>query len=130
MGALIEWDGQRRWALEGLLGEVRRQIQTANFSTILRAVWTLEKRSLVDRVDLGDGKARYEAPRDHHEHVRCIRCGSIAEVPGCVVDEAAAGGEARTGSAGQRPQRDFGARCPACRAVAAARGRWGGARRL
>jgi Fur family transcriptional regulator, ferric uptake regulator len=121
--SLIEGDGHRAWSLDELLEEVRKQIRTANFSTVLRAIWTLEKRSLVDRVDLGDGKARYEAPRDHHEHVRCIRCGSIAEVPGCVVDEAAAGVEARTGYAVQSHQVVFAGLCPSCRLVAAGSGR-------
>jgi Fur family transcriptional regulator, ferric uptake regulator len=118
--SLIESDGHRAWSLDELLDEVRRQITTANFSTVLRAIWTLEKRSLVDRVDLGDGKARYEAPRDHHEHVRCIRCGSIAEVPGCVVDEAAAEVAARTGYLVQSHQVVFAGLCPNCRAATAA----------
>jgi Fur family ferric uptake transcriptional regulator len=112
---LIEGDGHRAWSLDELLDEVRSQIKTANFSTVLRAIWTLEKQSLVDRVDLGDGKARYEAPRDHPEHVRCTQCGSIAEVPGCVVDEAAAGVEARTGYTVRSHQVVFAGLCPDCK---------------
>jgi Fe2+ or Zn2+ uptake regulation protein len=120
--SLIEGAGHRAWSLDELLEEVRRQIGTANFSTVLRAIWTLEKRSLVSRVDLGDGKARYEAPRDHHEHVRCIQCGSIAEVPGCVVAEASAGIEMRTGYLVQSHQVVFAGLCPNCRpAIAAGR---------
>jgi len=121
--SLIEGRGHRAWSLDELLEEVRRRVKTANFSTILRAIWTLEKQSLVDRVDLGDGKARYEAPRDHHEHVRCTRCGSIAEVPGCVVDEAADGVAARTGYLVQSHQVVFAGLCPNCKpANAAGRG--------
>jgi len=118
--SLIEGDGHRAWSLDELLEEVRRQITTANFSTILRAIWTLEKQARVQRIDLGDGKARYEAPRDHHEHVRCTQCGSIAEVPGCVVDEAAAGIEARTGYQVQSHQVVFAGLCPNCRPANAA----------
>jgi Fe2+ or Zn2+ uptake regulation protein len=113
--SLIEAGGHRAWSLDELLEEVRHQVATANFSTILRAIWTLERQALVDRVDLGDGKARYEAPRDHHEHVRCTSCGAIAEVPGCVVDEAAAGIAARTGYLVQSHQVVFAGLCPNCK---------------
>ena len=118
--SLMEGDGHRAWSLDELLDEVRRKIRTASFSTVLRAIWTLEKRSLVNRVDLGDGKARYEAPRDHHEHVRCSNCGSIAEVPGCVVDVAAAEVAARTGYLVQSHQVVFAGLCPNCKPAAAA----------
>jgi len=118
--SLIEGEGHRAWSLDELLEEVKQQIATANFSTVLRAVWALEKRSLVQRVELGDGKARYEAPRDHHEHVRCIQCGAIAEVPGCVVDEAAAGIEAQTGYVVRSHQVVFAGLCPDCKSPSAA----------
>jgi Fe2+ or Zn2+ uptake regulation protein len=120
--SLIEGAGHRAWSLDELLEEIKIEITTANFSTVLRAIWTLEKRSLVNRVDLGDGKARYEAPRDHHEHVRCVHCGAIAEVPGCVVDEAAAGVAARTGYAVQSHQVVFAGLCPSCQLVTAEAG--------
>ena len=118
--SLIEGEGHRTWSLDELLEEVKQQINSANFSTVLRAIWTLEKRSLVQRVELGDGKARYEAPRDHHEHVRCIQCGAIAEVPGCVVDEATAGIEARTGYVVMSHQVVFAGLCPDCKLSSAA----------
>jgi Fe2+ or Zn2+ uptake regulation protein len=118
---LIEGEGHRAWSLDELLEEVKEQVSTANFSTVLRAIWTLEKRSLVNRVELGDGKARYEAARDHHEHVRCTQCGAVAEVPGCVVEEAAVI-EARTGYAVRSHQLVFAGLCPDCRKLAVAPG--------
>jgi Fe2+ or Zn2+ uptake regulation protein len=108
------------WSLDELLAELHAESVSADFSTVFRALNWLEAEGEVRRVDLGDGKARYEAPRDHHEHVRCIQCGSIAEVPGCVVDEAAAGIEARTGYAVQSHQVVFAGLCPNCRPATAA----------
>ena len=58
MRSLIEDAGHRTWSLDELLSAVKEGIPSANYSTILRAIWTLEKKSLVDRVDIGDGKAR------------------------------------------------------------------------
>jgi Fe2+ or Zn2+ uptake regulation protein len=75
---------------------------------------TLEKKALVERYDIGDGKARYEARGAHHEHVRCISCGAIAEVPGCVVDEATVAVEAGTGYQVKSHQVVFAGLCPNC----------------
>ena len=114
MRSLIEDAGHRTWSLDELLSAVREDIPSANYSTILRAVLTLEKRSLVERYDIGDGKARYEARGAHHEHVRCTSCGAIAEVPGCVVDEATVAVEAGTGYQVKSHQVVFAGLCPNC----------------
>jgi len=113
--SLIEDAGHRTWSLDELLFSVREGIPGANYSTILRAVLTLEKKSLVERIDIGDGKARYEARGAHHEHVRCTSCGAIAEVPGCVVDEATVAVEAGTGYQVHSHQVVFAGLCPNCR---------------
>ena len=112
--SLIEDAGHRTWSLDELLLSVREGIPSANYSTILRAILTLEKKSLVDRYDIGDGKARYEARGAHHEHVRCTSCGAIAEVPGCVVDEATVAVEAGTGYLVKSHQVVFAGLCPNC----------------
>ena len=112
--SLVEDAGHRTWSLDELLLAVREGIPSANYSTILRAVLTLEKKALVERYDIGDGKARYEARGAHHEHVRCISCGAIAEVPGCVVDEATVAVEAGTGYQVKSHQVVFAGLCPNC----------------
>ena len=66
--AILAAEDRHAWALDELLEAVRRQIPTADFSTVFRAMQALERTGLVDQVDLGDGKARYETRRDHHEH--------------------------------------------------------------
>ena len=119
--ALLDDPGHRAWSLDELQDAVRERIPSVNFSTILRAVWTLEKRSEVERVDLGDSKARYEARRAHHEHVRCTSCGAVAEVPGCVVDEAAVAVEAGTGYVVKSHQVVFAGLCPNCQPALAGR---------
>jgi Fe2+ or Zn2+ uptake regulation protein len=61
-------------------------IGTGDYSTIFRAVSVLETEGLIQRVDLGDGLSRFEASRDHHEHIKCDSCGRVTEVEGCVVE--------------------------------------------
>jgi Fe2+ or Zn2+ uptake regulation protein len=88
---------QHLWSLDELHRRVLERVTSANFSSILRAVGALERAGILDRIDLPDGKARYELHREHHEHIRCSTCGRIAEVPGCVLEGAALAVSASTG---------------------------------
>jgi Fur family ferric uptake transcriptional regulator len=116
--AILAAEDRHAWALDELLEAVRRQIPTADFSTVFRAMQTLERTGLVDQVDLGDGKARYETRRDHHEHIRCTVCGTISEVPGCVVEDVVAQIQRRTGYLVSSHQVVFAGVCRPCRSVA------------
>ncbi|MFQ6616220.1 MAG: Fur family transcriptional regulator [Fidelibacterota bacterium] len=50
-------------------------------ATVYRTMDILHKHDLVRRMDIGDGKWRYEHWLDcsHHDHLICIRCGRIEE---------------------------------------------------
>ena len=116
--AIIAAEDRHAWGLDELLEAVRRQIPTADFSTVFRAMQTLERGGIVEQVDLGDGKARYETRRDHHEHIRCTVCGLVSEVPGCVVEDAVAQVQRRTGYVVRSHQVVFAGVCRACRGAA------------
>lgn len=111
---LVNTGDKHLWSLDELHARVREDIATANFSTILRAVSALERGGEVDRVDLGDGKARYERHGGHHDHVRCTSCGRVAEVPGCVLDEATALVQSATSFVIGGHQLTFSGVCPEC----------------
>ncbi|MGH3636861.1 MAG: Fur family transcriptional regulator [Candidatus Dormibacteraceae bacterium] len=113
--------GKHAWALEELLEGVRATLGGADPSSVFRATVSLEQSGLIDRIDLGDGRSHYELREDHHEHVRCESCGRIAEVRGCVVDDASARIEANTGFVVSSHQIVFIGRCPDCAAEAAAK---------
>lgn len=106
--------GKHAWSLEELLEGVRSTLGAADPSSVFRATVTLEQSGLIDRLDLGDGRSHYELRDDHHEHVRCESCGRIAEVRGCVVDDASARIEAKTGFIVSSHQIVFVGRCPDC----------------
>lgn len=76
----------------------------------------LEAEGTVQRLDLGDGVARYESAGAHHEHVRCESCGRVAEVPWCSLEDAARQVEARTGFRLTGHRLVFSGLCPACSA--------------
>jgi Fur family ferric uptake transcriptional regulator len=110
----------RAWSLDELLARARSMIGGADYSTVFRAVAVLEAEGVIQRVDLGDGLSRYEARRDHHEHVKCESCGRIAEVPGCLVEDAAREIEARTGYRLAGHTLVFSGVCPDCADLSAA----------
>jgi Fur family ferric uptake transcriptional regulator len=116
--AVIAGEDRHAWALDELLDAVRRRIPSADFSTVFRAMQALERAGVVEQVDLGDGKARYETRREHHEHIRCTVCGTVAEVPGCVVEDVMAQIQRRTGYQVSSHHVVFAGVCRPCRAVA------------
>jgi Fur family transcriptional regulator, ferric uptake regulator len=102
------------WSLDELHEAAQTALGTADYSTVFRAVSTMEREGAIRRIDLGDGKAHYEVGDDHHEHVRCDSCGQVAEVPGCVLEDAAAGVHTSTGYKVTSHHLVFTGLCPAC----------------
>ena len=94
---LFETPDRHAWSIEELHHEVRASLGSADYSSVFRAVTQLEREGVVDRIDLGEGRVRFEVRDGHHEHIRCERCGRVDEVPGCVLDDVVAQTQALTG---------------------------------
>lgn len=109
------------WTLDELVDGVRSAIGSGDYSTVFRAVAVFEQEGLIDRIDLGDGLARYETRRGHHEHVRCDTCGRVAEVPGCALETVGREIEAATGFRLKGHSLVFSGTCPDCARVPALR---------
>jgi len=102
------------WSIEDLVATLDGRGVRADFSSVFRALARLEGEGVVRRVELGDGKQRFEAAGDHHEHVRCERCGVVGEVPGCAVRAVVPGVQEATGFVVTGHQLLFSGVCPAC----------------
>ena len=102
------------WSIDEVHAAVCASLGAADYSSVFRAVSGLERDGSIDRIDLGDGRARYELHDDHHEHVRCTACGRVAEIPGCVLDGAGAGVQSQTGFVVTSHHLVFSGICPAC----------------
>ncbi|MDA7424128.1 Fur family transcriptional regulator [Thalassococcus lentus] len=51
-----------------------------SIATVYRTVKLLEETGILEKVDFGDGRARYEdAERDHHDHLIDIKSGAVIE---------------------------------------------------
>jgi Fur family ferric uptake transcriptional regulator len=110
---VIERRDRHDWAIEELREALSERGVKADFSSVFRALGQLERAGEVMRIDLGDGKARFEAAGEHHEHVRCERCGAVEAVPGCLVEDSVV--ERRTGFAVTGHSVLFAGICPRCR---------------
>src|SRR2546423_10862745 len=103
------------WSIEDVLAELSAQDVRADFSSVFRALTFWEREGLVSRVELGDGKARFEAVHGHHEHVRCDSCGVVAPVPGCPVEDTRSQVERTTGFSITGHRLLFSGLCAECR---------------
>jgi Fe2+ or Zn2+ uptake regulation protein len=111
---LFETQERHAWSIDELLASVRSSLGSADYSSVFRAVSQFERDGVLDKIDLGDGKARFEVREDHHEHIRCERCGRVAEVPGCVLDDATAQVRSLTGFKVTSHRVVFGGLCGDC----------------
>jgi Fe2+ or Zn2+ uptake regulation protein len=96
---LIGASERHDWTIEAVVDELRARGVSADYSSAFRGLERLSEDGTIRRVELGDGKARFEAHGAHHEHVRCAACGAVAAVPGCVVADVVPDVERETGFA-------------------------------
>ena len=113
---LLDTEERHAWSIDELFQAARSSLGSADYSSVFRAVNVLERHGVVDKIDLGDGRARFELREDHHEHIRCERCGRVAEVPGCVLDDATTQVHSLTGFKVTSHQVVFGGVCHECAA--------------
>ncbi len=50
-------------------------------ATVYRTIDVLVKYKLINKIDIGDGRSRYEHANniEHHDHLICTNCGKILE---------------------------------------------------
>ena len=117
---LLRSGSRHAWSFEELLDEIRARAPSANYSSVFRAVTFFEEQGSVRRVDVGDGRSRYEPTSLHHDHVHCERCGRVAEIEGgCLVDEVEQRVCSVTGFTVSGHTLVFNGTCPDCQAAPA-----------
>ena len=53
--------------------------ETISIATIYRTVKVLEEAGLIERLEFGDGRSRYEEVGEHHEHLVDVETGEVFE---------------------------------------------------
>ena len=66
---------------EDIYFKIKTSGQKVSRATVYRTIDILVKNNLVRKLELGDGRNRYENKLDssHHDHIVCIQCGRIDE---------------------------------------------------
>jgi Fur family transcriptional regulator, ferric uptake regulator len=114
VASLLAGSDRHGWSLDEVDHALRERGIAADPSSIFRALEHLEGVGTLVRVELADGKARYELHQEHHEHIVCTSCGAIAPIPGCLVPEAQEAIAASTGYLVGGHKLLFEGLCPAC----------------
>ncbi|WP_116084166.1 Fur family transcriptional regulator [Tropicimonas sp. IMCC34011] len=66
--------------VEELHARATRRDPRISLATVYRTVKLFEEVGILERVELGDGRARYEdAERDHHDHLIDLATGEVIE---------------------------------------------------
>jgi len=66
--------------VEGLHARAAAVDHRISLATVYRTVKLFEEAGILDRLEFGDGRARYEdADRDHHDHLIDINTGEVIE---------------------------------------------------
>lgn len=59
-----------------------------SIATVYRTVRLLEEANIIERLDFGDGRARYEeASEEHHDHLIDVQSGKILEFHDVEIEE-------------------------------------------
>ncbi len=111
---LVARSDRHGWTLDDAHAALASRGVEADPSSVFRALVRLSERGELERVELGDGRARFERLGSHHEHIVCSDCGEVAEVPGCLIDRAVPEVERRTGFSVSGHSLTFSGRCRAC----------------
>lgn len=66
--------------VEELYARAARLDPRISLATVYRTVKLFEEAGIIDRLEFGDGRARYEdADRDHHDHMIDVATGEVIE---------------------------------------------------
>ncbi|KPL09051.1 hypothetical protein AMJ85_07290 [candidate division BRC1 bacterium SM23_51] len=69
---------------EEIYKRVRTRIPTISLDTVYRTLGTFEKRGVIARLPMMEGRIRYDPVRDRHDHFVCTECKDIIDclIPG------------------------------------------------
>ena len=79
---LIEYlaNCQKPHSVSELLSSFQHKIPTLNKTSLYRELTFLKGQGIVQEIEFGEGKKRYEINSLHHHHIVCLKCDSIEDV--------------------------------------------------
>ncbi len=74
-------------AVNQILEYLRSQNLNTNKVTIYRNIDSMLEEGLINRLEFGEGKYRYELQKDDHHHLICSNCGRILDISDDFMEE-------------------------------------------
>ena len=70
----------------GLYEIVRRRLPRISLGTVYRNLELLTRLGTIQKLEYGGGEARFDGNVQRHDHVRCVECGRLDDIPGPPLD--------------------------------------------
>jgi Fur family ferric uptake transcriptional regulator len=70
-----------------LYEEVRKKMPRVSLGTVYRNLEILSTCGEINKLDLGEGKKRFDARMDPHHHFLCKQCGRVYDLPFIPVED-------------------------------------------
>ena len=64
-----------------LYENVRRKLPHISLGTIYRNLEILSSAGIIRKIELGGARRRFDGDPEIHQHIRCMECGSIQDLP-------------------------------------------------
>lgn len=91
VGRLLQLHAGQHLSVEDLHAIMLKENANIGLTTIYRTLDLFETVGIVQKIDFGDGRIRYEIknenPDKHHHHLICIGCGKVTEFEDKLMDE-------------------------------------------
>jgi Fur family transcriptional regulator, ferric uptake regulator len=103
-----------------IAGRAERGGRSVGLASVYRTLELLEDMRLVQKLDMGEGTARYEPAHpggEHHHHIVCERCGNVAAFEDPALERAIERLARRVEYAVDAHDVTLRGECPACRPV-------------
>jgi Fur family transcriptional regulator, ferric uptake regulator len=65
----------------GLYRIVVRRLPKISLGTVYRNLDLLAKTGVIRKLEFGGGEARFDGNLTPHDHIRCVKCGKIDDIP-------------------------------------------------
>ena len=100
---------------EELHRRVRRKFPQIGYTTVYRTMKLLCEAGLASERHFDDGVTRFEIQHEHHDHLVCVRCGTIVEFECSMIESAQEPIVKAHGFRLLRHRHELYGHCPSCR---------------
>jgi len=96
---------------------VRRRLPNVSLGTVYRNLEVLAESGVVQKIDVGGTKKRFDGNTDPHDHLRCTACGRVDDVSINIETDFEELAALMTGYTIHRHRLEFIGICPQCQGV-------------